>query len=125
MSREYSFFPLSTPKMFTFPTWVPVARYWESGEKAKVQASTAQEEDRKDGTFAEQLKTLVGAQDGAGPWETSGGSLGGAHTLRDARKAAGTLRCHTACSTSQPTEILSPRPRFIGAGAQDLAAPRT
>jgi hypothetical protein len=28
--------------MFTFPTWVPVARYWESGEKAKVQASTEQ-----------------------------------------------------------------------------------
>ena len=42
VSKEYSFFPLSTPKMFTFPTWVPVARYWESGEKAKVQASTEQ-----------------------------------------------------------------------------------
>ena len=40
VSKEYSFFPLSTPKMFTFPTWVPVARYWESGEKAKVQVST-------------------------------------------------------------------------------------
>lgn len=43
VSKEYSFFPLSTPKMFTFPTWVPVARYWESGEKAKVQASTEKE----------------------------------------------------------------------------------
>lgn len=43
VSKEYSFFPLSTPKMFTFPTCVPVARYWESGEKASVQASTAKE----------------------------------------------------------------------------------
>lgn len=44
VSSEYSFFPLSTPKMFTFPTCVPVARCWESGEKASVQASTAQGE---------------------------------------------------------------------------------
>lgn len=43
VSKEYSFFPLSTPKMFTFPMWVPVARYWESGENAKVQASTRRE----------------------------------------------------------------------------------
>lgn len=40
MSKEYSFFPLSTSKMFTFPTWVLVDRFWESGEKAKVHAST-------------------------------------------------------------------------------------
>lgn len=40
MSKEYSFFPLSTSKMFTFPTWVLVARYWELGEKAKVHSST-------------------------------------------------------------------------------------
>lgn len=40
VSREYSFFPVSTPKIFTFPTWLPVARYWESGEKARDQAST-------------------------------------------------------------------------------------
>lgn len=40
VSREYSFFPVSTPKMFTLPRWLPVAMYFESGENATVQAST-------------------------------------------------------------------------------------
>ena len=40
VSKEYSFFPLSTSKMLNFPIWIPMARYWESGEKAKVHAST-------------------------------------------------------------------------------------
>ena len=40
VSKEYSFLPLSTPNMLTFPRWLPVAMYLESGEKATVQAST-------------------------------------------------------------------------------------
>lgn len=40
VSKEYSFLPLSTPKMLTFPRWLPVAMYLESGEKATVHAST-------------------------------------------------------------------------------------
>ncbi|ELK27609.1 Iron-responsive element-binding protein 2 [Myotis davidii] len=61
VSREYSFFPLSTPKMFTFPTCVPVARYWESGEKASVQASTAQEEKGKDDVLPYSVRVLLEA----------------------------------------------------------------
>lgn len=40
VSRENSFLPLSTPKMLTFPRWLPVAMCLESGEKATDQAST-------------------------------------------------------------------------------------
>lgn len=47
VSKEYSFFPVSTPNMLTFPMWLPVATYWESGEKASDQASTARKEENK------------------------------------------------------------------------------
>ena len=40
VSNVSSLTPLSTPIKLTFPVWLPVAMYFESGEKVTVQEST-------------------------------------------------------------------------------------
>ena len=43
VSSALSFLPLSTPIKLILPECVPVAKYFESGEKAIVQVSTVNE----------------------------------------------------------------------------------
>ena len=41
VSNVSSLTPLSTPIKLTFPVWLPVAMYFESGEKVTVQESVS------------------------------------------------------------------------------------